>query len=53
MGIKIVRDACKIPAKTICMNAGFEGSVIVDKLLSEHNEKRGFDSAKGEYVEMM
>jgi len=35
------------------MNAGFEGSVIVDKLLSDNNVKRGYDAAKGEYVDMI
>lgn len=33
VGIKIVREACKIPTKTVCANAGFEGSIVVDKLL--------------------
>lgn len=32
IGIDIVRKACKIPCKTICSNAGFEGSIVVDKL---------------------
>src|SRR3569833_1199561 len=27
VGIRIVKDACKIPCKTICANAGHEGSV--------------------------
>lgn len=47
VGIRIVRDACKIPCKTICQNAGFEGSIVVDKLLEEGNSKRGFDASKG------
>jgi len=47
VGIKIVRNACKIPTKTICQNAGFEGSIVVDKLLEEGNFKRGFDASKG------
>jgi chaperonin GroEL len=32
VGIRIIKDACKIPCKTICSNAGFEGSIVVDKL---------------------
>jgi chaperonin GroEL len=32
VGIDIVKKACKIPVQMICMNAGFEGSVVVDKL---------------------
>ena len=33
VGIGIVKEACKIPTKMICQNAGFEGSIVVDKLL--------------------
>ena len=32
VGISIVKNACRIPTKTICQNAGFEGSIVVDKL---------------------
>ena len=52
IGIGIVREACKIPTKTICQNAGFEGSIVVDKLLEGGKVERGFDAAKGEYVDM-
>jgi chaperonin GroEL len=37
VGVKIIKHACKIPCKTICQNAGFEGSIVVDKLLEEGN----------------
>ena len=47
IGIEIVQKACRIPAKTICDNAGYEGAVIVDKMLDETDEAIGFDSAKG------
>jgi len=52
IGIGIVRDACRIPTKTICQNAGFEGSIVVDKLLEGNDLGRGFDASKGEYVDM-
>lgn len=52
VGVQIVRDACKIPTKTICSNAGFEGSIVVDKLLEGNDISRGFDANKGEYVVM-
>ena len=35
VGIKIIKQACKIPCKTICQNAGFEGSIVVDKILEQ------------------
>jgi chaperonin GroEL len=37
----------------IAENAGFEGSVIVEKVLSEKNPNFGFDAEKGEFVDMM
>ena len=53
VGIGIIREACKIPTKTICANAGFEGSIVVDKLLEANTFSRGFNAAKGEYVNMI
>ena len=53
IGIKIVMNACKIPTKTICQNSGFEGSIVVDKLLEANVETHGFDAAKGEYCDMI
>lgn len=47
VGIKIIRHACKIPCKTICQNAGFEGSIVVDKLIEEGNRAKGYDASKG------
>lgn len=53
VGINIIREACKIPTKTVCANAGFEGSIVVDKLLDQKDTKRGFNAANGEYVNMI
>merc|ERR1712166_630001 len=52
VGIDIVKKACKIPVQMICANAGFEGSVVVDKLLEANDSGRGFNAANGEYVNM-
>ena len=52
IGIKIVKEACKIPCKTICSNSGFEGSIVVDKLLEANVHTHGFDASKGDYVDM-
>jgi len=53
VGVDIVRKACKIPVKTICQNAGYEGSIVVDKLLEGGDHMRGYNAATGEYVNMM
>ena len=52
IGVGIVKNACRIPTKTICQNAGFEGSIVVDKLTEGNDLNRGFDASKGEYVDM-
>ena len=49
VGIDIVRNACKTPTKVICSNAGFEGSIVVDKLLEANTFSRGFNAAKGNF----
>lgn len=51
-GIKIVKDACKIPCKTICQNSGFEGSIVTEKLLETNKIGHGFDASTGDYVNM-
>ncbi|PMP62117.1 MAG: chaperonin GroEL [Sulfurihydrogenibium sp.] len=52
-GIKIVRNACKVPLKQIAYNAGFEGSVVIEKLKDSDNPNYGFNAASGEYVDMV
>lgn len=52
-GIKIVKNACKVPLKQIAYNAGFEGSVIIEKIKDVDNVNYGFDAATGEYVDMV
>lgn len=53
IGIKIVQGACKIPTKAIADNAGFEGSVIVDKILNQSVSSFGFNAATGEYGDLL
>ncbi len=51
-GIRIVLKALEEPVRQIALNAGLEGSVIIDKILSSEKENFGFDFAKEEYVDM-
>lgn len=53
IGIKIVKEACKIPCKTICSNSGYEGSIVVDKLLEGNKMTQGFDANVGEYCDLI
>ncbi len=52
IGAQIVLKAVEAPMRQIIINAGLEGSVIVEKAKSE-KENMGFDAAKLEWVDMM
>ena len=53
-GAKIVRRALEEPARQIAENAGYEGSVIVQKILAEtKNPRFGFDAATGEFRDLV
>ncbi|MDU5336356.1 chaperonin GroEL [Enterococcus sp.] len=51
-GIKIVVRALEEPVRQIAENAGFEGSVVIDKLKNA-DRGTGFNAATGEYVNMI
>ncbi|KAL8806884.1 MAG: hypothetical protein Q9182_001013 [Xanthomendoza sp. 2 TL-2023] len=55
LGVSIIKSAITRPGRTIVENAGTEGSVVVGKLMDEFGSdfNKGFDSAKGEYVDMI
>jgi chaperonin GroEL len=50
-GVQIVRRALAEPARLIAHNAGYEGSVIVQRIHAE-KDAAGFDAATGEWVDM-
>ena len=52
-GAKIVLKALEAPLRQIAKNAGLEGSVIIDKIISANKPNYGFDAQKEEYVEDM
>ena len=51
-GLKIVKKALEEPLRQIAANAGLEGSVIIDKIVTANKVNYGFDFAKEEYVDM-
>ena len=53
VGVEIVIKALEAPVRQIAENAGFEGSVIVDKILRSRKIGYGFDAAKEVYTDMM
>lgn len=52
LGAQIVVRALEEPMRTIASNAGFEGSVIVNRVQAEKGNF-GFDAKSGEFVDMM
>merc|ERR1712159_890914 len=45
IGVQIIREAIKRPLRTIPMNAGVEGSVVVEKVLDEKDSGIGYNAA--------
>ncbi|MBE6612859.1 MAG: chaperonin GroEL [Ruminococcaceae bacterium] len=52
-GVKIVLKSLEAPVRQIAENAGFEGSIIVDKIMSSGKKGYGFDAYNEVYVDMM
>ncbi len=52
-GVQIVVKALEAPVRQIAENAGFEGSVIVDKIITSGKKSYGFDAYTEEYCDMM
>ena len=52
-GVKIVLKALEEPVRQIAANAGFDGGVVVDKIMSSGKMGYGFDAYKEVYVDMV
>ncbi len=52
-GVKIVLKALEEPVRQIAANAGFDGGVVVDKIMSSGKLGYGFDAYKEAYVDMV
>ncbi len=51
-GMLIVARALEEPVRQIAINAGVEGSVVVENIMRENKSGYGYDAAKGEYCDM-
>ena len=52
-GINIVLKAIEAPLRQIAENSGFEGSIVVNKIMESKSETFGFDAQTEEYVDMV
>ncbi|MDM7266612.1 MAG: chaperonin GroEL [Aquificaceae bacterium] len=56
IGVDIIKKACRTPIRQIASNAGFEGYVVLEKVIQLGKEKGknwGFDAGAGEYKDMV
>ncbi|KAL1540926.1 ruBisCO large subunit-binding protein subunit beta, chloroplastic-like [Salvia divinorum] len=53
VGADIVKRALSYPLKLIAKNAGVNGSVVSEKVLSSDNPKYGYNAATGQYEDLM
>ena len=53
VGVNIIRRALEEPIRQIAVNAGMEGSVIVEKVRNDKNASGGYNAATEEYVDMI
>ncbi|MBQ1186644.1 MAG: chaperonin GroEL [Clostridia bacterium] len=52
-GVNIVLKSLEAPIRQIAYNAGLEGSVIIDKIISEGKANYGFDAYNEVYTDMI
>jgi len=53
IGIDIIRRACEEPIRQISGNAGYEGSIIIEKVRGNKNANFGFNAASGDYEDLV
>ena len=53
VGINIVRRALEEPIRQIAVNAGLEGSIVVDKVRNSKDLNFGLNADSGEYVDLI
>ncbi len=53
IGAKIVLEALEAPIRQIAKNAGVDGGVVVEKVLSSENQSFGYDALNDTYVDMI
>ena len=52
-GAKIIRRACEEPLRQIAGNAGLDGAVVIDKVLSNKSVTFGFNALTDEYEDLV
>jgi chaperonin GroEL len=53
IGINIIKRACQEPLRQIIGNAGYEGAIVVEKVITNTNVNYGFNAATEEYQDLV
>jgi chaperonin GroEL len=53
IGVNIVRRACEEPIRQIVANGGWEGAIVMEKILASKDANFGFNAASGEYEDLV
>ena len=53
LGVEIVRRAIEEPARIIVQNAGYEASVVIEKIKNEKDANVGFDAKNETYTDLI
>ncbi len=53
IGINIIKRACQEPLRQIVGNAGWEGAIVVEKVVTSAEANFGFNAASGEYGDLV
>jgi chaperonin GroEL len=53
IGVNIIRRACEEPIRQIVGNGGWEGAIVMEKILSNKDPNHGFNAATGEYEDLV
>jgi chaperonin GroEL len=52
-GVEVVRRALSEPLRQIATNAGFEGSIVVERIKENQKPEFGFNAATGDYEDLV
>ncbi len=53
LGVQIIRRAIEEPLRMIAINAGYEGSIIVERIRQEGSGAFGFDAKSGQFCNLV
>ena len=53
IGVNIIKRACQEPIRQITGNAGYEGAILIEKILVSRDLNYGFNAITGQYEDLV